>query len=432
VAEGSGWASPAGDAQPSGPVPFAAPVPVVPGFAPQPPPPPPAGWTQPGAWAPPPKPGLVPLSPMTLGTILGASFRVLRRNPRPIFLISLIVNGITAVVSVLVSGSAVNSLANAFTTLANGSTASTSQINGLLLADFAEFGAVALVYVGTTFMQGIVALEVARGAIGEKLPLRALLRRARNRLLPLLGWSVLVVVAGFVYAVVIVLLIALAIGLAAASGGAGAIAGAVIGTIVLILGGITLAVWIGTKVSLVPSALLIERLTLGKAIARSWRLVKGYFWRTFGIQALVLLIVSIAGSIVETPVELIGSLIVQATHPTGTSAADYKEAFTQLTYITGVVHAVISTVTTIISSSAVALVYLDLRIRKEGLDLALIQYVDARQAGGVAPEDPYGTPVATPIQSMPPMPPMTPTQAAAPATPAAPVPPPPPMMQPPA
>jgi hypothetical protein len=344
---------------------------------------------------------------MTLGTILGASFRVLRRNPRPIFLVSLIVNAITALVSVLVSGNAVTTLTTAFTNLANGSDASTAQLNGLIFADFAEFGAAALVYVGNTFLQGIVSLEVARGTIGEKLPLRALLRRSRNRLLPLLGWSVAFVLGIFVFAVIVVLLIALVVGLAVASGGGGgAVAGAVLGSIAIALGGVTLGVWIGTKLSLVPSALIIEQLTLGKAIGRSWRLVKGYFWRILGIQLLVAVIVSIASSIVETPVGILGGLFLETTHPTGVSAADARDAIRQLSYITGVVDAVVRAITTIVASSAAALLYIDLRIRKEGLDLGLIQYMDARQAGILGTPDPYLVPVAS--SATPPPPPAAP------------------------
>jgi hypothetical protein len=402
VAEGTGWASPSGDSP-------QAPAPAFPGYAANPTfasaPPPPGANT----WAPPPKPGLVPLSPMTLGTILGASFRVLRRNPRPIFLVSLIVNAITALVSVLVSGNAVTSLTTAFTSLANGSSGSTAQLNGLIFADFAEFGSLALVYIGNTFLQGVVSLEVARGTIGEKLPLQSLLRRSRGRLLPLLGWSFAFVLAGFAFAVIVVLLIALVVGLAVASrGNGGAIAGAVLGSIVVALGGVTLAVWIGTKLSLVPSALLIEQLTLGKAIGRSWRLVKGYFWRILGIQLLVAVIISVASSIVETPVGVLGGLFIETTHPTGVSAAAAADAFRQLTYITGVVDAVIRAITTIVASSAAALLYIDLRIRKEGLDLGLIQYMDARQAGVTGAPDPFMVPVAS-AATPPPPPPMAPS-----------------------
>ena len=40
-------------------------------------------------------------------------------------------------------------------------------------------------------------------------------------------------------------------------------------------------------------------------------------------------------------------------------------------------------------SSATALLYIDLRMRKEGLDLELVRFVEARQAGDTSVPDPY-------------------------------------------
>jgi hypothetical protein len=86
VTDSTSWQPPAGTTPPAAPSPYAppSPAPQQPGWAP---PGPPAGWT------PPPKPGLIPLRPLTFGTLLGASFQVLRRNPRPTFGFSLLVTG---------------------------------------------------------------------------------------------------------------------------------------------------------------------------------------------------------------------------------------------------------------------------------------------------------------------------------------------------
>ena len=55
-------------------------------------------------WAPPPKPGLIPLRPIGFGTLLGASFRVLRRNPKATFGSGLIVQAVIMLVTVVVVG----------------------------------------------------------------------------------------------------------------------------------------------------------------------------------------------------------------------------------------------------------------------------------------------------------------------------------------
>jgi len=45
----------------------------------------------------------------------------------------------------------------------------------------------------------------------------------------------------------------------------------------------------------------------------------------------------------------------------------------------------------VVQSAATALIYLDLRIRKEGLDLELARFVEARQSGNQTAPDPYLT-----------------------------------------
>ena len=58
-------------------------------------------YAQPGGgqqgWTPPPKPGLIPLHPLSFGTILGSSFRVMRRNPAPTFGLSVLLYGIVTI-----------------------------------------------------------------------------------------------------------------------------------------------------------------------------------------------------------------------------------------------------------------------------------------------------------------------------------------------
>ena len=54
-----------------------------------------------------------------------------------------------------------------------------------------------------------------------------------------------------------------------------------------------------------------------------------------------------------------------------------------------VVTVVVTAIGLIVQSSAVALIYIDLRMRKEGLDLELARFVEARQAGDTTVPDPY-------------------------------------------
>jgi hypothetical protein len=244
--------------------------------------------------------------------------------------------------------------------------------------------AVLLSLVGGSILQGIVSLEVARGAVGEKLRLRGLWNAAKGRLWALIAWSALVALATFIGVLVIGVAAAL---LFAIGGAAGTIFGvlAVMGGIVL---GVVIAAWLGTSLALVPSALMIERLTLGRAIRRSWSLVSGSFWRTFGILALIIVIVQIVSSVVTTPLTFIGGLVAGLLNPTGNESVGLG-VFIAIYIVTVILSVAIGAVTIIIQSAAPALLYIDLRMRKEGFDLELTRFVEARQLGDTSVNDPY-------------------------------------------
>ncbi|HEY5229288.1 MAG TPA: hypothetical protein VIJ11_00165, partial [Galbitalea sp.] len=124
----------------------------------------------------------------------------------------------------------------------------------------------------------------------------------------------------------------------------------------------------------------------------------GYFWRTFGIELLVAVMVAIAGSIVEAPVTIVVELLSLFANPTGVSnsASSLTSVFGATEVAGSIATAIAETITAIIATASTALIYIDLRIRKEGLDLQLLKFVDARTAGATDLPDPFLPPVTTP------------------------------------
>lgn len=343
--------------------------------------PPPAG--APG-WTPPPKPGLIPLRPLDLGTLLGASFRVLRRNPRPTFGVALLVQAVVTVVTLLVVG--VPTLAS----LLRIDTAAPEDQDAILAGSiaFALFsGALALLlgFVANAWLQGILVIEVARATLGEKLTLRGLWAHAKGRVLALIGWSLII---GLVLAAAITIL-AVIIGVLVATLGP---LGIGLGVIVGLFGGLGLfvvGVWISTKLSLVPSALMVERLGIRAAAARSWSLTRGFFWRVFGIQLLVGAILWVAMNVISAPFSIVGGILGALIDPTGTGSQTVMIVILVVYIVQLMVTLVLSAIAAVISTAASALIYLDLRMRTEGLDLRLAAYVEARQDGTAVVADPY-------------------------------------------
>jgi len=336
-------------------------------------------------WTPPPKPGLIPLRPMTLGTILSASLMVLRRNPRPIFGLSLLIMAIITILSLVLVG--IITVSGIDRTLsASDADVAIIEAGATVSVVLAALLAVALSLVGGSILQGIVSLEVARGAVGEKLRLRGLWNAAKGRLGVLIGWSALVALATFIGIIICSVIAALFF---AIGGTAGTVFG-VLAVMASIVVGLVVMVWLGTFLALVPSALMIERLTLGRAIRRSWSLVSGSFWRTFGILALIIVIVQTVASVVSAPLSFIGGLGISLLNPTGNEEVAFA-AFIGLYILTLIISVAIGAVTIIIQSAAPALLYIDLRMRKEGFDLELTRFVEARHAGDNSVPDPYFT-----------------------------------------
>ncbi|UFS57718.1 hypothetical protein [Subtercola endophyticus] len=336
------------------------------------------------AWTPPPKPGLIPLRPLGFGTLLGAPFRVLRRNPGPTFGSALIIQIVVAFISLLIIGGA---SFYAFTRINQASSADRAAVTSgsIAIVLLSLLIPLALALISSGLLQGILVIEVSREVLGEKRKLGELWRAAGKRMWPLVLWYLLEGAA-----IVVVLAIAVGIVVALASiGGTPGVVSAVLVGILFALGLGALAVWLGTKVSLVPCIIVLERLSVPRAIARSWRLTQRSFWRTFGIEALVTLIVYFASQVVTQPISFIFGIVLGLLSPNDStsSSATTIVGIVVLELVVLVLQLVFGAITSVVQAAAISVLYIDLRMRKEGLDLELIRFVEARQAGHVDPAD---------------------------------------------
>ena len=124
---------------------------------------------------------------------------------------------------------------------------------------------------------------------------------------------------------------------------------------------------LGCKLCLAPAALILENIGVFEGISRSWALTRGYFWRVVGIRLLSVIIIGIISVAASSPVDI----LVQ-----GISMAAPNATF--ITMMGGLLLGnIIAAATLPFDSSVVALIYTDLRMRSEGLD------VELRRAAGV-------------------------------------------------
>ncbi|WAB83999.1 glycerophosphoryl diester phosphodiesterase membrane domain-containing protein [Microcella daejeonensis] len=324
----------------------------------------------------------MPLRPLGFGTLFTGSFQVLRRNPRPTFGAALLLVGLVQILSLaIVLGPTIWGLERVLRASPEDSAA--IEIGNTALTIVASLFAVALSLVASALLQGLIVIEVSRATLGDKLTMGQLFRRGRGRWGALIGWTALLSLALVAAIVILVAVVALMISVGETAG--------LVGGVILGIGGglgmLVLAIWIGIKTALVPTAIVLERLPLRASVARSWRLTGGRFWRTFGILALITVIVQTASSAVATPFSIAAGLGIGLVNP----AQDETTALIAvgvLYVVTIIVTIVVGAIGAVLLSAATGLVYIDARMRDEGLDLDLQRFVEERAAGRDGP-DPY-------------------------------------------
>jgi hypothetical protein len=338
----------------------------------------PYGPTPGGMWPPgrpsAPKPGVIPLRPLVVGEILDGAFSSIRQNPKATLGLSAILLTITGVISTTIS-LIVNNVIGGISEVNLAPNPTPTQVGHYLGHTVAIQGTAALVAaLLAVLIQGILAglltAVIGRGVLGHRITARQAWRIAAPRLPALIGaaFAVLGLLVGFWLVLGLVLFVISQVG-------------APTGVIVLIgvLGSfpvLALTIWFWVMLSLAAPAVVLERQGPLQALRRSWRLVRRSFWRVFGILLLAGLIVTIAGFVLELPFGAAaffsGSGGVLSGHTPGLAA----------TLVAAVGRIVAGTVTRPISAGVVVLLYMDMRMRKEGLDLALQTAAGSEQAPG--------------------------------------------------
>lgn len=358
-------------------------------------------------WTPAPRRGAIPLHPMTFGMLLGKSFAALRHNPKVLIGFAVTIQLGVAIVLGSVMGlmlwlsavrmESVPPGSPDFDTIAIG-TAAVNIVVGILVA-LVAIGFVALV-------QGVVAADVAYAAVNRKASLRLLWQRVKPAVWRLIGWVLLQSLALLLIVGVAAGMIVGAIFGASVAGGDGYAAVGLTFLLILLIAPafIVLIVWLSTKLLLVPSVLVLEHQTVRIAMVRSWRLTRGRFWPAFGVIFLISMIMGIAAQVVSVPGTIISTLLAGTFAPTGETETSTMIATFALFIVPQILIFAVQAIALVVEATAGTLVYLDSRMRYEGLDQALIAYIE-RSADGVSDDalgDPYRVDPYRAVTSAPP------------------------------
>nr|WP_241739944.1 MULTISPECIES: hypothetical protein [Microbacterium] len=322
------------------------------------------------------------MRPLGFGTILGRSFTALRQNPRVLLGFALVVQTVaTLVVTAAIVGASVFALSrlatldprsDEFDTVMAGSIALIGVVSIVLSLAAGALGVI---------VQGVVVSEVSHAVVAEKLTLGRVWRRVKPVAWRLVGYTLLVTLAIAVVAGVLVgLLLLLAQALLPL---------VIVLSVLLLIAAIPLWLWLTVKLLLVPATIVMEHATIRGAIVRSWVLTRGRFWSSLGIVVIVSLSFSFLAQMVSLPFSLVSVAVTSVLSPTGDPDIQSLIALIVGSLATQVVVLLIQAMALVVQATATALIYIDCRMRHEGLDLDLLAYVDQRDAGAEGLPDPY-------------------------------------------
>ncbi|MBX9398139.1 glycerophosphoryl diester phosphodiesterase membrane domain-containing protein [Streptomyces sp. TRM72054] len=375
--------------------------PPSPGQAPPPPPPGP-GWggTQPpggygnwqgpgggyggwgGQWGGPPpaaKPGVIPLRPLGVGEILDGAVSTMRTYWRTVLGIALTVAVVTEIIVILLQGLVLNEQTSA--EALEDPSATLGELTRALGDALLSSGVIFLIsLIGTVAATALLTMVISRAVLGKPISTREAWRDARPRVLKLFG--------------LIFLLLLIALGVAFVGAVPGILVtlagGGAAGAALTVLGSLctgVVALWLMVRFSLASPALMLEKQGIVKAMSRSAKLVRGAWWRVFGIQLLATIIANIVAAIVVIPFTFLAAAL------SGDGVGGFLDGTGDLGWtfliISGIGAVIGSMITFPITAGVTVLLYIDQRIRREALDLEL-----ARAAGvqGYGPATTDSTP----------------------------------------
>lgn len=325
MSENGGWANPGGQGDERQPPPGGGPPSA----------PPPPGYGAPaGGYG---KPGVIPLRPLTVGEILDGAIATMRRHPALVFGVSAVVALVEAALTVTLSIVLLKGVAN----VSQPGPAATQQelldyFYRVLGGSAEVLGVTVLVTVLVrTVLTGFMTVVVGKAVLGKPITFGEAMKELGPRLPSLLGVTI-----------VYTLLVA-------------------VGFFLCLLPGI----WLFALLGLASPALVLEQSGIGHALRRSSLLVRGSWWRVFGILLLTALCAGVISFVVQIPFNL--SLGIGGSDMSGLANASIG-----VQLLSGVGQVVAQTLVAPFVAGATALLYIDQRMRKEGMDIQL-----ARAAG---------------------------------------------------
>lgn len=239
------------------------------------------------------KPGVIPLRPLGVGEILDGAVSTMRAHWRTVLGITLTVSVIAQIAIILVQRYLLPEPA-AINPDATGSEALRQSADSAQSALINNVPSLLITMIATLITTSVLTVVISRSVLGRPVTLSDAWGEARPRLAQMLGLTLLLVLISSA-----ILTVGLLPGMLI-----GSAAGAVL-VAVGFLAASVVVIWLMVRFCLAPPALMLERQSITASMRRSAKLVRGAWWRTFGILALTWLLTLIVSLVIAIPFSII-------------------------------------------------------------------------------------------------------------------------------
>lgn len=260
-----------------------------------------SGYSQASTWSWAPKPGIIPLRPLTLTDLFSGSFSALRKNPSVLFGFTIIVMTVVALLSLAGTMLPLFSFTSLMSNDLDPQASSKALLDSAYLSVVSTIvGYIALLagsFLAGTVLDGVLSVAVSQLVIGKKITFKQSWALVKPRLWSMLGASLLSMLAVGSPLLVLVILFFMSLYSWPGSDAFFSLFGLLLA---LALPVVLVSYVISIRFLYAPICAVLEEKGPIEAVKRSWALTSGSFWVTLGRVILINVVVGfIAGMIVQ-------------------------------------------------------------------------------------------------------------------------------------
>ena len=269
-----------------------------------------SGYSQASTWSWAPKPGIIPLRPLTLTDLFSGSFSALRKNPSVLFGFTIIVMTVVALLSLAGTMLPLFSFTSLMGDLDPQASSKALLDSAYMSVVSTIVGYIALLagsFLAGTVLDGVLSVAVSQLVIGKKITFKQSWALVKPRLWSMLGAAFLSMLAVGSPLLVLVILFFMSLYSWPGSDAFFSLFGLLLA---LALPVVLVSYVISIRFLYAPICAVLEEKGPIEAVKRSWALTSGSFWVTLGRVILINVVVGFIAGLIVQVIGIIAAIVM--------------------------------------------------------------------------------------------------------------------------